>query len=136
QFAEAGRRVAVLAVDPSSPFTGGALLGDRVRMSRASGDERVFIRSTATRGALGGLARTTRDLVLVFDAAGYDPIVVETVGIGQSEIDICQIGHTPVVAEAPGLGDAIQSMKAGVLESASILCVNKADLAGVDAKLL
>src|SRR4029079_10276631 len=123
----------VLAIDPSSPFTGGALLGDRVRMSRASGDDRIFIRSAATRGALGGLARTTGALVQVFDAAGYDPILVETVGIGQSEIDIWKIATTPIAVEAPGLGDAIQSMKAGVLEIAAILCVNKADLPGADA---
>src|SRR5262245_57893083 len=135
-FAGAGRRVAVLAVDPSSPFTGGALLGDRVRMSRASGDERIFIRSTATRGALGGLARTTQELTRVFDAAGYDPILVETVGTGQSEVDVWKVAHTPIVVEAPGLGDAIQSMKAGVLEIAAIFCVNKADLPGTEAKLL
>ena len=134
-FAEAGRRVGVIAVDPSSPFTGGAVLGDRIRMSGASGHERVFIRSTATRGALGGLARTTHEFARVLDAVGYDPIIIETVGIGQSEIDIWKVAHTPVVVEAPGLGDSIQTMKAGVLEIASILCVNKADLPGADARL-
>lgn len=133
-FAEQGRRVGVVAVDPSSPFTGGAVLGDRVRMNRAGGHERIFIRSAATRGFLGGLARTTYDFVRVLDAVGYDPIIVETVGIGQSEIDICKVAHTVVVIEAPGLGDSIQAMKAGVLEIASILCVNKADLPGTDAK--
>ena len=135
-FAESGRRVGIVAVDPSSPFTGGALLGDRVRMNRASGHAGVFIRSAATRGFLGGVARTTYDFVRIFDAAGYDPIIVETVGIGQSEVDIWRIAHTPVVIEAPGLGDAVQAMKAGVLEIAAILCINKADLPGVDAKLV
>ncbi len=135
-YAGMGRRVGVIAVDPSSPFTGGAVLGDRVRMSRASGHENVFIRSAATRGFLGGVARATYDFVRVFDAVGYDPIIVETVGIGQSEVDIWRIAHTPVVVEAPGLGDAVQAMKAGVLEIAAILCINKADLPGVDAKLV
>ncbi|MCL4183320.1 MAG: methylmalonyl Co-A mutase-associated GTPase MeaB [Burkholderiaceae bacterium] len=135
-FASSGRRVGVIAVDPSSPFTGGAVLGDRVRMSRASGHENVFIRSAATRGCLGGVARTTYDFARVFDAVGYDPVIVETVGIGQSEVDVWRIAHTPVVVEAPALGDAVQAMKAGVLEIASILCINKADLPGVDAKLV
>ena len=135
-FCGLGRRVGIVAVDPSSPFTGGAVLGDRVRMSRASAHEGVFIRSAATRGALGGVARTTYDFIRVFDAVGYDPIIVETVGIGQSEVDIWRIAHTPVVVEAPGLGDAVQAMKAGVLEIAAILCINKADLPGVDAKLI
>jgi LAO/AO transport system kinase len=133
-YAVAGRRVAVVAVDPSSPFTGGAVLGDRVRMARASGNERVFIRSASSRGRLGGVARSTFDFVRVFDAVGYDPVIVETVGIGQSEVDIWRIAHTPIVVEAPGLGDAVQAMKAGVLEIASIFCVNKADQAGADAK--
>jgi len=135
-FAGTGRRVGIIAVDPSSPFTGGAVLGDRVRMSRASGHENVFIRSAATRGFLGGVARATYDFVRVLDAVGYDPIIVETVGIGQSEVDIWRIAHTPVVIEAPGLGDAVQAMKAGVLEIAAILCINKADLPGVDTKLV
>lgn len=135
-FAAQGRRVGIVAVDPSSPFTGGAVLGDRVRMSRASAHEGVFIRSAASRGFLGGVARTTHDFVRVFDAVGYDPIIVETVGIGQSEVDIWRIAHTPVVVEAPGLGDAVQALKAGVLEIAAIFCINKADLPGVDAKLV
>ncbi len=135
-FVEVGRRVGVIAVDPSSPFTGGAVLGDRIRMSRASGHERIFIRSAATRGALGGLARTTHEFVRVLDAVGYDPILVETVGIGQSEVDIWKVAHTPVVVEVPGSGEAVQTMKAGVLEIAAILCVNKSDLPGSDAKLL
>ena len=135
-WAARGRRVAIVAVDPTSPFTGGAVLGDRVRMNRASRHENVFIRSAATRGQLGGIARATYDFVRVFDAAGYDPVIVETVGIGQSEVDICRVAHTAVVVESPGLGDAVQAMKAGVLEIASIFCINKADLAGTDAKAL
>jgi LAO/AO transport system kinase len=135
-FANQGRRVGIVAVDPSSPFTGGAVLGDRVRMNRASGHEGVFIRSAASRGFLGGLARTTHDFVRVLDAVGYDPIIVETVGIGQSEVDIWRVAHTPIVIEAPGLGDAVQALKAGVLEIAAIFCINKADLPGADAKLV
>ncbi|MGD0184163.1 MAG: methylmalonyl Co-A mutase-associated GTPase MeaB [Roseiarcus sp.] len=136
QFASMGRRVGVVAVDPSSPFSGGAVLGDRVRMSRAGRHPQVFIRSAATRGCIGGVARTTYDFIRVLDAVGYDPIIIETVGIGQSEIDIWRVAHTPVVVEAPGLGDAVQAMKAGVLEIASILCINKADMPGVDAKVM
>ena len=135
-FVSLGRRAGIVAVDPTSPFTGGAVLGDRVRMNRASSHAGVFIRSAATRGCLGGLARATHDFVRVFDAVGYDPIIIETVGIGQSEVDIWRVAHTPVVVEAPGLGDAVQAMKAGVLEIASILCVNKADMPGTDAKLM
>lgn len=135
-FAGQGRRVGIVAVDPSSPFTGGAVLGDRVRMSRAAGHDSVFIRSAASRGFLGGVSRTTHDFVRVLDAVGYDPIIVETVGIGQSEVDIWRIAHTPVVVEAPGLGDAVQALKAGVLEIAAIFCINKADLPGADAKLI
>ncbi|CAG0983835.1 putative GTPase [Burkholderiales bacterium] len=135
-FAALGRRVGIVAVDPTSPFTGGAVLGDRVRMNRAGRHESVFIRSAATRGCLGGVARATYDFVRVFDAVGYDPVIVETVGIGQSEIDICRVAHTAVVVEAPGLGDAVQAMKAGVLEIASVFCINKADLPGTDAKML
>lgn len=135
-FASQGRRVGIIAVDPSSPFTGGAVLGDRVRMSRASGHEGVFIRSAASRGCLGGVARTTYDFARVFDAVGYDPVIIETVGVGQSEVDIWRIAHTPVVVEPPALGDAVQAMKAGLFEIASILCINKADLPGADAKLV
>jgi LAO/AO transport system kinase len=134
-FAESGRRVGIIAIDPSSPFTGGALLGDRVRMSRSSGHPNIFIRSAATRGSLGGLARTTHEFVRVLDATGHDPILIETVGVGQSEVDVWKIAHTPVVIEAPSLGDDIQAMKAGILEIAAILCLNKADLPGADAKL-
>ena len=134
-FANRGKKVGIVAVDPSSPFTGGAVLGDRIRMNRASNHPGVFIRSAATRGCLGGVARATYEFVSVFDAVGYDPIIVETVGIGQSEVDIWRVAHTPVVVEAPGLGDAVQAMKAGVLEIASILCINKGDMPGIDAKL-
>jgi LAO/AO transport system kinase len=125
-------KVAVIAVDPSSPFTGGALLGDRVRMRDLSGDQGVFIRSMASRGALGGLARTTASVTQVLDAAGFELILIETVGAGQSEIDIARLAHTVVVVEAPGLGDDIQAIKAGILEIADILVVNKCDLPGAD----
>lgn len=127
------RRVAVIAVDPSSPFTGGAILGDRVRMRDLAGDPGVFIRSMATRGTLGGLAATTAGMVQVLDAAGFDLILVETVGAGQSEVEIARLAHTTLVVEAPGLGDEIQAIKAGILEIADILVVNKADRPGVEA---
>lgn len=125
-------KVAIIAVDPTSPFSGGALLGDRVRMRDLAGDPNIFIRSMASRGALGGLARTTAAFVQVLDAAGYDLILIETVGAGQSEIDIARLAHTVLVVEAPGLGDDIQAIKAGILEIADILVVNKADLPGAD----
>lgn len=130
--AENPRRIAVVAVDPSSPFTGGAVLGDRIRMSELSGDPGVFIRSMASRGSLGGLARATAGLVQVFDAAGYEIILIETVGAGQAEVDIARLAHTTLVVEAPGLGDEIQAIKAGILEIADILVVNKADRPGVE----
>jgi LAO/AO transport system kinase len=126
------KRVAILAVDPSSPFTGGAVLGDRVRMRDLSGDSGVFIRSMATRGSLGGLAHATANLAQVFDAAGFEIIIIETVGAGQSEVDIARLAHTTLVVEAPGLGDDIQAIKAGILEIADILVVNKADRPGVE----
>jgi LAO/AO transport system kinase len=126
------KRIAIVAVDPSSPFTGGALLGDRIRMRDLSGDSGVFIRSMASRGALGGLAATTASLVQVFDAAGYELILIETVGAGQDEIEIARLAHTTLVIEAPGLGDDIQAIKAGILEIADILVVNKADQPGVE----
>jgi LAO/AO transport system kinase len=129
------RRVAVIAVDPSSPFTGGAVLGDRVRMRDLAGDPGVFIRSMASRGSLGGLARTTAGLVQVFDAAGFDNILIETVGAGQAEVEIARLAHTTLVIEAPGLGDDIQAIKAGILEIADILVVNKADRPGVENTL-
>jgi LAO/AO transport system kinase len=129
---EAPRRVAVIAVDPSSPFTGGAILGDRIRMRDLAGDPGVFIRSMASRGALGGLAAATSGAVQAFDAAGYDTILIETVGAGQAEVDIAALAHTTLVVEAPGLGDEIQAIKAGILEIADILVVNKADRPGVE----
>lgn len=125
-------KVAVIAVDPSSPFTGGAILGDRVRMRDLAGDPGVFIRSMAARGSLGGLAPTTASMVQVFDAAGFEVIMIETVGAGQAEVDIARLAHTTLVVEAPGLGDDIQAIKAGILEIADILVVNKADRPGVE----
>ncbi len=127
EYRERGRTVAVVAVDPSSPFTGGALLGDRVRMRDVAGDPGVFIRSMASRGSLGGLARTTGDAITVLDAAGFEVIFVETVGAGQVEVDIAQEAHTTLVVEVPGLGDEVQTIKAGLLEIADIFVVNKAD---------
>jgi len=129
------RRVAIVAVDPSSPFTGGAVMGDRVRMRDLAGDPGVFIRSMASRGSLGGLAQTTAGLVQVFDAAGFDIILIETVGAGQAEVEIARLAHTTLVVEAPGLGDDIQAIKAGILEIADILVVNKADRPGVENTL-
>ncbi len=131
-FRTQNKRVAIAAVDPSSPFSGGAVLGDRVRMKDLSGDPQVFIRSMASRGALGGLALTTAAVVQIFDAAGYDVILIETVGAGQGEVDIARLAHTTLVVEAPGLGDDIQAIKAGILEIADILVVNKADRPGVE----
>jgi LAO/AO transport system kinase len=125
-------RVAIVAVDPSSPFTGGALLGDRVRMRDLAGDSGIFIRSMASRGALGGLAAATAAAVKVLDAAGFPIILVETVGAGQAEVDIANAAHTTLVIEAPGMGDEIQTFKAGILEIADILVVNKADRPGAD----
>ncbi len=124
------KTVAILAVDPTSPFSGGAILGDRIRMRDLSGDSGVFIRSMATRGHLGGLARATRDAIRVLDAAGFDIILVETVGAGQSEVDIARAAETTIVVEAPGLGDDVQAIKAGILEIADVLVVNKADRPG------
>jgi LAO/AO transport system kinase len=129
---QASCRVAVVAVDPTSPFTGGAILGDRIRMRDLAGDPGVFIRSMATRGSLGGIASTTGAVVQVLDAAGFELILVETVGAGQSEVDIARLAHTTIVVEAPGLGDDIQAIKAGILEIADVLVVNKADLPGVE----
>jgi LAO/AO transport system kinase len=127
-----GKTVGIIAVDPTSPFSGGALLGDRVRMRDLAGDPGVFIRSMATRGSLGGLARATGDAISVLDAAGFDRILVETVGVGQAEIDIAAAAHTTIVVEAPGLGDEVQAIKAGVLEIADVFAVNKADREGAD----
>jgi len=124
--------VAIIAVDPTSPFSGGAILGDRIRMRDLAGDRGIFIRSMASRGNLGGLAWATADAVKVLDAAGYDLVIVETVGAGQAEVDIARTAHTTVVVEVPGLGDDIQAIKAGILEIADIFAVNKADLEGAD----
>ena len=127
-----GERVGVVAVDPSSPYSGGAILGDRIRMMDHAADPDVFIRSLATRGQLGGLSRSTDDVVCVLDAMGYDRILVETVGVGQDEIEIVSTAQTAVVVLVPGLGDDIQAIKAGILEIADIFCVNKADRDGAD----
>jgi len=124
--------VAIIAVDPSSPFTGGALLGDRIRMRDLAGDPGVFIRSMASRGALGGLAAAASGVALVFDAAGFEIILIETVGAGQAEVDIARLAHTTLVVETPGLGDDIQAIKAGLLEIADILVINKADQPGLE----
>lgn len=129
-YRERGDRVAVLAVDPSSPFTGGALLGDRIRMQGQAGDSGVYIRSMASRGQLGGLAAATPQAVRVLEAAGFDVVLVETVGVGQSEVDIAATADATVVLLAPGMGDGIQAAKAGILEIGDILCVNKADRDG------
>jgi LAO/AO transport system kinase len=126
------KTVAVVAVDPSSPFSGGAVLGDRIRMNALTGDPGVFIRSMASRGSLGGLATTTAGVVQAFDAAGFEIILIETVGAGQAEVDIARLAHTTLVVEAPGLGDDIQAIKAGILEIADILVVNKADRPGIE----
>ncbi|MEJ5366494.1 MAG: methylmalonyl Co-A mutase-associated GTPase MeaB [Desulfosoma sp.] len=127
-----GFTVGIIAVDPSSPFTGGAVLGDRVRMSRLSTDPGVFIRSMATRGFLGGLAKATGEVVKVLDAFGKDVIIIETVGVGQDEVDIIRLADTTCLVLVPGLGDTIQSMKAGVMEIADIFVINKADRPGAD----
>jgi LAO/AO transport system kinase len=126
-FRAAGRRVAVLAVDPTSPFTGGALLGDRIRMQEHATDEAVFIRSMASRGHLGGLAAATPQAIRVLDAAGFELIIIETVGVGQAEVAIASLADSVAVLLAPGLGDAIQAAKAGILEVADLFVVNKAD---------
>jgi len=127
EYRRRGKRVGIIAVDPSSPFTGGALLGDRLRMQDLSGDPGIFIRSMATRGHLGGLATATADATQVLDAAGFEIVLIETVGAGQSEVDIVKNSHTTLVVQAPGMGDDIQALKAGILEIADVLIVNKAD---------
>lgn len=124
--------VAIVAIDPSSPFTGGAILGDRVRMRDLTGDPGIFIRSMASRGALGGLAKATAGVVQILDAAGFDVIMIETVGAGQNEVDIARLAHTTIVVDSPGMGDDIQAIKAGILEIADILVINKADRPGVE----
>jgi LAO/AO transport system kinase len=127
-----GERVAVLAVDPSSPFSGGAILGDRIRMGRHHTDRGVFVRSMATRGALGGLARTSVGVLSVLEAFGFDWVFLETVGVGQSEVDIASVADHTLVVLTPAGGDAVQAFKAGIMEIADVFCINKADLPGAD----
>ncbi|MFD2170259.1 methylmalonyl Co-A mutase-associated GTPase MeaB [Tumebacillus lipolyticus] len=129
---ELGKKVGVIAVDPTSPFTGGAILGDRVRMGSHALDPDVFIRSMGTRGSLGGLARTTQEAIRVLDAWGCDVILIETVGVGQSELDIMNVADSTVVVLNPSAGDHIQTMKAGIMEIADLFVINKADLPGAD----
>lgn len=131
-----GKTVGIIAVDPTSPFTGGAILADRIRMQRHSLDEGVFIRSMATRGHLGGLSRSTNDVVDVLDAMGKDYILVETVGVGQAEVDVMRTAHTTLVVAVPGLGDEIQAIKAGIMEIGDLFVVNKADRDGADRTVL
>ncbi|MCX5743605.1 MAG: methylmalonyl Co-A mutase-associated GTPase MeaB [Proteobacteria bacterium] len=131
-YRQAGERVGVVCVDPTSPFSGGAILGDRIRMQRHALDPGVFIRSLATRGNLGGLSRSTFDVAHVLDAMGYTRILIETVGVGQDEVDVMKAAHTTVVVTVPGLGDDIQAIKSGLLEVADVLVVNKSDREGAD----
>ncbi len=130
RFRQDGKTVGILAVDPTSPFTGGAILGDRIRMQKHFMDEGVFIRSMATRGQFGGLTRSTADAIIVLDAMGKDVIIVETVGVGQDEVDIVHSAHTTVVVTVPGMGDDIQAIKAGLMEIGDLFVVNKADREG------
>ncbi|MBI2335518.1 MAG: methylmalonyl Co-A mutase-associated GTPase MeaB [Deltaproteobacteria bacterium] len=136
QIRKKGQKVGVIAIDPSSPFSGGAVLGDRIRMQDHVGDEGVFIRSLGSRGAHGGLSRATQDIVRLFDAFGMDWVIVETVGVGQTEFDIMEIASTTVVVLTPESGDTVQTMKAGLLEVADIFVVNKADREGADKIVL
>jgi LAO/AO transport system kinase len=131
-FRQEGKSVGIVAVDPTSPFSGGAILGDRIRMQRHATDEGVFIRSLATRGCLGGLTRSTQDIIHVMDAMGKDIILVETVGVGQDEVEIVHTAHTSIVILVPGLGDDIQAIKAGIIEIADIFVINKCDRDGTD----
>ena len=132
EWRRAGQRVGIVAVDPTSPFTGGAILGDRVRMQAHAGDSGVYVRSMATRGHLGGLARATGDAVLVLEAAGQDVVVIETVGVGQGEVDIARTADVSIVVTVPGTGDDVQALKAGIMEIADVFVVNKADREGAD----
>lgn len=131
-FRKQGKKVGVICVDPSSPFSGGAVLGDRIRMQTRSTDKEVFIRSMGSRGSLGGLARATNDAVKVLDAMGKDVVIVETVGVGQGEVDIVRTADTIVVVLVPGMGDEVQTIKAGIMEIGDVFCVNKADREGAD----
>jgi LAO/AO transport system kinase len=135
QLRARGHRVGIIAVDPSSPFTGGAILGDRIRMQSLGGDSGTFIRSMASRGRLGGIARATADAARLLDAAGFDRVLIETVGAGQSEVAVANLAQTTVVVEVPGLGDDVQAIKAGILEVADIFVVNKADHEGAEKAL-
>jgi len=135
EYRQRDTTVGIVAVDPSSPFSGGALLGDRIRMQALSGDPGIFLRSMASRGSLGGLAQATSKVIKALDACGYQRILVETVGAGQTEVDVARMAHTTVVIQVPGLGDDIQALKAGILEIADVLAVNKADLAGAEQTL-
>jgi LAO/AO transport system kinase len=132
EYRKANQTVGVVAVDPTSPYSGGAILGDRVRMQAHAGDAGVFIRSMATRGHLGGLARATGEVAVVFDAAGKDIVIIETVGVGQDEVDIVRTADVSVVTIVPGTGDEVQALKAGIMEIADIFVVNKADREGAD----
>lgn len=131
-FRTRGKKVGIVCVDPSSPFSGGAILGDRIRMQNLATDPGIFIRSMATRGNLGGLARATADAVLLLDAAGYETIIVETVGVGQDEVDIVKTADVTLVVLVPGMGDDVQSIKAGIMEIGDVFVINKADRDGVD----
>jgi len=136
ELRQSGKTVGIIAVDPTSPFTGGAILADRIRMQRHSLDDGVFIRSMATRGHLGGLSRATNDVVDVLDAMGKDYVLIETVGVGQAEIEIVRTAHTTLVVAVPGLGDEIQAIKAGIMEIGDLFVVNKADREGADRTAL
>jgi LAO/AO transport system kinase len=131
-FRKEGKSVGIVAVDPTSPFSGGAILGDRIRMQRHATDEGVFIRSLATRGCLGGLTRSTQDIINVMDAMGKDIILVETVGVGQDEVEIVNTAHTSIVILVPGLGDDIQAIKAGIIEIGDLFVINKCEREGAD----
>jgi LAO/AO transport system kinase len=135
RWRRAGKTIGIVAVDPTSPFSGGAILGDRIRMQPLGGDVGIFIRSMASRGRLGGIARATGDAVDLLDAAGFDVVIVETVGAGQGEVEIASAAHTTVVVEVPGMGDDVQAIKAGILEIADVFAVNKADREGADATI-
>jgi LAO/AO transport system kinase len=132
EFRRRERKIGVVAVDPSSPFTGGAILGDRIRMMELAGDPNVFIRSMASRGSLGGLSAATRDVVRAMDAAGFNPVIIETIGTGQAEVEVMRAAQTVLVVSAPGMGDEVQAIKAGILEIADIFVVSKADKPGAD----
>jgi LAO/AO transport system kinase len=136
EYRKAGKTIGVVAVDPTSPYSGGAILGDRVRMQAHAGDQDVFIRSMATRGHLGGLARATGEVAVVFDAAGKDIVIIETVGVGQDEVDIVRTADVSIVTFVPGTGDEVQALKAGIMEIADIFVVNKADREGSDRTVM